>query len=43
MESNYKKLGLVISINTVVMFLLTYALIDSGITSIRTSTGCIWH
>jgi uncharacterized protein (DUF305 family) len=29
MSSNYKKLGLVISINAVVMFLLTYALIDS--------------
>lgn len=29
MESNYKKLALVISINAVVMFLLTYALIDT--------------
>lgn len=29
MSSNYKKLGIVISINAVVMFLLTYALIDS--------------
>jgi uncharacterized protein (DUF305 family) len=29
MESNYRRLDVVISINTVVMFLLTYALIDS--------------
>lgn len=29
MSSSYRKLGLVVSINTVVMFLLTYALIDS--------------
>lgn len=28
MDSNYTKLGIVISINAVVMFLLTYALID---------------
>jgi uncharacterized protein (DUF305 family) len=29
MDSNYKRLGIVISINALVMFLLTYALIDS--------------
>jgi uncharacterized protein (DUF305 family) len=28
MDANYKKLGIVVGINTVVMFLLTYALID---------------
>lgn len=29
MSSNYRKLGIVISINAVIMFFLTYALIDS--------------